>query len=84
MHNNLLAAASELTALPVDLIFAMGTPAAKSAVAATKTIPIVFSRIGDPVGAGLVPNLNRPGGNATGVTVLAPSASRYSRTSFRD
>jgi len=64
--------AAELAALPVDVIFAVGTPAAKAALGATKTIPIVFSRIGDPIGAGLVPNLNRPGGNATGVTVLAP------------
>jgi putative tryptophan/tyrosine transport system substrate-binding protein len=63
--------AAELAALPVDIIFAVGTPAAKAALGASKTIPIVFSRIGDPVAAGLVASLARPGGNATGVSVLA-------------
>jgi putative ABC transport system substrate-binding protein len=57
--------AAELAALPVDIIFAVGTPAAKAALGASKTIPIVFSRIGDPVAAGLVASLARPGGNAT-------------------
>jgi putative ABC transport system substrate-binding protein len=63
--------AAELAALPVDAIFAVGTPAARAAIAATKTVPIVFSRIGDPVAAGLVTSLARPDGNATGVTVFA-------------
>lgn len=62
--------AAELVALPVDVILAVGTPAARAAVAATKTIPVIFCRIGDAVGYGLVPNLNRPGGNATGATVF--------------
>jgi len=63
--------AAELAALPVDVIFAVGTAAAKAALGATQTIPIIFSRIGDPIAAGLVTSLARPGGNASGVTVLA-------------
>jgi len=62
--------ATELAALPVDLILAVGTPAARAALATTRTIPVVFSRIGDPVALGLVAGLARPGGNATGVAVL--------------
>jgi ABC-type uncharacterized transport system substrate-binding protein len=62
--------AAELAALPVDVIFAVGTPAARAAIAATKDIPIVFSRVGDPLAAGLVASLARPNGNATGVTVI--------------
>ena len=45
--------AAELVALPVDVIFTVGTVATKAAVAATKTIPVVFARVGDPVHMGL-------------------------------
>jgi putative tryptophan/tyrosine transport system substrate-binding protein len=62
--------AAELVALPVDIIFSVGTVASKAAVAATTTIPIVFSRVGDPVRYGLVASLPRPGGNATGAVLL--------------
>jgi ABC-type uncharacterized transport system substrate-binding protein len=62
--------AAELVALRPDVILASGTPAARAAKIATQTIPIVFARIGDPIGFGLVPSLARPGGNLTGVSVL--------------
>src|SRR5215469_14255649 len=62
--------AAELVSLQPQVILAIGTPAAQATQKATTTIPIVFTRIGDPVGAGLVPSLARPGGNLTGVSLL--------------
>jgi len=70
--DRLAAAATELAALPVDLIATYGTPATRAAKAATTTIPIVMISAGDPVGTGLVQNLARPGGNVTGNTILSP------------
>jgi putative tryptophan/tyrosine transport system substrate-binding protein len=66
------AAASALARIPVDVIVAFGTPRAKAAQRATKTIPIVAISIGDPIDAGLVTSLARPGGNITGNTILGP------------
>jgi putative tryptophan/tyrosine transport system substrate-binding protein len=58
--------ASELVALPVDLILTWGTEAALAAKRATTTIPIVMGSVGDPVAARIVSSLARPGGNVTG------------------
>jgi putative ABC transport system substrate-binding protein len=66
------ALAAELVALKVDVIVALGTLAALAAKQATRTLPIVFSPAGDPVGSGLVTSLARPGGNVTGLSAFAP------------
>ena len=60
--------AAELVRLNVDLLATPGTPATLAAQKATTTIPIVMIGVGDPVGAGLVKSLARPGGNSTGVS----------------
>ena len=64
--------AAELARRPVDLIATFGTPPTLAAKQATTTIPIIMIGIGDPVGAGLVSSLARPGGNITGNTILGP------------
>src|SRR5512145_470945 len=66
------AVAAELVALKVDVIVAPGTPAALAAKQATKTLPIVFIAVGDPVTSGLVTSLAQPGGNVTGSSILDP------------
>src|SRR5262245_34499268 len=67
------AMAAELVAAKVDLIVVWGTVAALAAKKATQSIPIVMVRVADPVGAGVVTSLARPGGNITGVSGIAPA-----------
>jgi putative ABC transport system substrate-binding protein len=67
--------AAELARLQLAAIIAYTTPGAIAARKATTTIPIVFLFVGDPVGAGVVPSLAHPGGNATGLSLLATELS---------
>ena len=62
--------ADELVRLKVDVLIAPNTPAALAAKNATKTIPIVFIDVTDPIAAGLIDSLARPGGNITGFTTI--------------
>ena len=64
--------AADLVRLKVDLIVVSATPQALAAKRATTTIPIVMANVGDPVDAGLVVSLARPGGNVTGNASLSP------------
>jgi putative ABC transport system substrate-binding protein len=72
--DQLLAQATELVRLPVDVIIATTGPATMAAQQATRTIPIVMMA-GDPIGEGFVANLPHPGGNVTGVSDLSPELS---------
>jgi putative tryptophan/tyrosine transport system substrate-binding protein len=67
--------AAELIALAPDVILALNSAALAPLLEATRTVPIVFAGVGDPVAAGYVESLERPGGNATGFTVFEYSIS---------
>jgi putative tryptophan/tyrosine transport system substrate-binding protein len=64
--------AAECLRLKADIIAVSTTPATQAAKSATHTIPIVMIALGDPVGTGLVDSLPRPGGNVTGMSMMAP------------
>jgi putative ABC transport system substrate-binding protein len=65
--------AAELVALAPDLVLGDATPSVAALLRETKIIPIVFCRVGDPVGSGFVESLARPGGNVTGFTAFEAS-----------
>jgi putative ABC transport system substrate-binding protein len=67
--------AAELVALAPDVIMASGSISLGSLIKATRTVPIVFALIADPVGAGFVKSLSRPGGNVTGFMAFEYSLS---------
>src|SRR5262249_2626174 len=65
--------AKELVALQPDLILTQNTPTTASMLQQTHTIPIVFVTVADPVSSGFIGSLARPGGNATGFTLMEPT-----------
>ena len=74
-YDRLPGLAADLVRLGVDVIFANSAPVALAAKNATTSIPIVFETLGDPISAGLVSGLARPGGNLTGISGLGPELS---------
>ena len=71
--NRTRALAQELVSLQPDVILANSTPAAVALQRETRTIPIVFAGLSDPVASGIVARLDRPAGNVTGFALLEPS-----------
>ena len=65
--------AAELVATRPDVLVAHATPSAEALARETRTIPIIFAAVSDPVGSGLVASLAEPGRNATGLTIFEPS-----------
>ena len=76
--NRIRALAQELVGLQPDIILAGSTAATAVLQRETPTIPIVFASVADPVASGIVPRLNRPGGNITGFALYeAPLAGKW-------
>ena len=71
--NRARALAQELVGLQPDIILTGGAAATVPVQRETRTIPIVFASVTDPVASGIVPRLNQPGGNVTGFGILEPS-----------
>jgi putative ABC transport system substrate-binding protein len=71
--NRIRALAQELVGLQPDIILATSTPVTVAVQRETRTIPIVFTNLSDPVASGLVPRLDRPSGNVTGFAILEAS-----------
>src|SRR5262249_22209728 len=71
-QDRLPALADELVRLKVDVLVTETNPTVQAAQAATKTIPIVMTVASDPVALGFITSLARPGGNATGLSLMIP------------
>jgi putative tryptophan/tyrosine transport system substrate-binding protein len=71
-NERLPALATELVALKPDIIVTAATPPSLAVIKATSSIPIVFTGVADPVATGLVASFGRPGGNATGLSIITP------------
>jgi putative ABC transport system substrate-binding protein len=71
--NRIPALAQELVGRQPDILLADSTPATVALQRETRTIPIIFANVGDPVASGLVPRLDRPSGNITGFAILEAS-----------
>ena len=74
-YARLPALARELIDAKVEVIVAINTPGAQAAINATKTIPIIMTLVGDPIGSGFVTNMAKPGGNVTGLSNMAAELS---------
>lgn len=72
--NNAQTIANNFVGDKVDLIFANATPSAQSALNATTDIPVIFTSVTDPIGAGLIDSFEEPGGNVTGTSDMFPDA----------